>query len=259
MSPELRRGRHAFTLLEALVACVIGVVITVVTATALVSASRVLTKSSGRDAATRELHRARAALTRDLSQVRLQPDAFRSQPAPASLGGGADGDYLNFLSAVNITSGAQQPLEDGSGNPYLFVNVFYYPTIPSNHDALFGQSCTGGNNGGYDDQCAHKILLRCVEDQNPAYDPSDPGTQDVLHPGLTGLMTRPINFPKTPTRTTVGINLLTFRAQTLPGELRITLKAVSLAEARRKLALGTTSLDSSRFTLEQVFSVFPRS
>lgn len=257
MNPELRR-RRAFTLLEALVACVVGLVVTVVSASALLSASRVLTKSSGRDAATRELHRARGALTRDLSQLSLNPDYFRTDKAPASLGAGADGDYLNFLSAVNTTTGVQQALEDGSGNSYLYLNVFYYPTVPANHDALFGQSCTGGNNGGYDDQCPHKILLRCVEDQNPTYDPSDESTRDQLHPGLTGLMTQPTGFPKSMTRTTVGINLLTFRVQTLPGELRMTLKAVSLAEARRKIALGSTSLDSGPYTLEQVFSVFPK-
>ena len=257
MNPE-RRRRQAFTLLEALVACVIGVVITVITASALVSASRVLTKSSGRDAATRELFKARGALSRDLTQVSLNANNLHVDKAPASLGAGADGDYLNFLSAVNTTTGAQQPLEDGSGNPYLYLNVFYYPTVPANHDVLFGHSCTGGNNGGYDDQCAHKILLRCVEDENTTYDPTDGNTQDVLHPGLTGLMSRPTGFPKTTTRTTVGINLLTFQVQTLPGELRITLKAVSLAEARRKIALGSTSLNTGPYTLEQVFSVFPK-
>lgn len=256
MSPERRR---AFTMVELVVVTAIGAFIALIAGLALKNAARIFTNTSGRDAAMRHLLKARQVIENDLILARLSGAATAIQPAPATRGGGADGDAINFLSAVNVTSQRVETLADGSGNPYYFQNILYYPTTPTNHNALFSISCAGGNeDGGYDFQCPHKILLRRVEDQNPAFNPSDPSTQDVLLSPLLPFLTQPTNFPKTAAINTVAINLLTFRVQRQGGELLVDLRAVALADARANTNMGTVSYRNSPYTLEHRFSVFPK-
>ncbi len=249
-------NRRAFTLVETMVALALGAFIVLITGAALSNVTNIFRNTTGRDAALRDLAKARRALTLDLGQATLNQMAI--SPAPASLGGGADGDAVNFLSAFNVTSGLQATLQDGSGNAYFFQNIIYHPTVPTDHDTLFGSSCVGGNDGGYDYNCPHKMLVRVVEDQNPVYDPADSLSQDSLVPLLGPLLGRPTGFPKGLTRNTVAFNLLTFRVRSQPGELIVDLQAASIPDARRKLALGTTSLLNSSFTVQHQFSIFPK-
>jgi prepilin-type N-terminal cleavage/methylation domain-containing protein len=248
--------KRGFSLLELMVALGIGAFILFVTGVALNDVSKIFRNTSGRDEALRDLLRARRALEPDLRQASLAQLSIT--PAPGSRGGGADGDCLDTLSAVNITTGQQASQTDGSGNPYLFQNLIYYVTTPTDHDSLFAASCVGGNEGGYDYNCPHKILVRLIADENPAYEPADSSTQDQLMPGLAALLTKPTGFPKSPTRNTVAIHLLSFRVRRQNNELVVNLQAVSIPDARRKVALGSTSMLNSPYTVTHEFSVYPR-
>ncbi len=248
--------RRGFSLIELMAAMAIGGLILVMTGVALNDVSKIFRNTSGRDEALRDLMKARRALEPDLRQASSGQLAIF--PAPPSRGGGADGDAIDTLSAVNATTGQQAAQSDGSGNPYFFQNVIYYVTTPTNHDSLFSTSCVGGNVGGYDYNCPHKILVRLVADQNPAFDPSDSSTQDGLMPSLASLLVKPTGFPKSATMNTVAINLLTFRARRQNSELIIDLQAVSIPDAQRKVALGATSMLNSPFTVAHQFSVYPR-
>lgn len=261
MSPDrplyrvCRLRRAGYSLLEALVVLAMGSFFTLITVVALTSSIKVYNATSGRDTAIRELNKARRVLERDLNQASNTLSIVQSPPTH---GGGADGDAINYLSAVNVTDGSIALLPDGSGNPYFFQNIFYYITTPTNHDALFGQTCTGGNDGGYDYNCPHKILIRGVEEQNPTYDPSDDSTIETLLSPLAPFLAQPTGFPNTTARDTVAINLLTFQLRQVGNEIRVDLRAVSIADARRKVSLGNFNFNNSGFALQYIFSVFPR-
>ena len=248
--------KRGFSLVELMAALAIGGLILVMTGVALNDVAKIFRNTSGRDEALRDLLRARRSLEPDLRQASLNQLAITT--SPATRGGGADGDAIDTLSAVNATTGQQASVTDGSGNPYFFQNVIYYVTTPTNHDALFSSNCVGGNVGGYDYNCPHKILVRLVTDENPAYDPSDNTTQDTLMPGLAALLVKPTGFPKSVNFYTVAINLLTFRVRRVNSELIVDLMSVSIPDARRKVALGSTNMLNSPFTVAHQFSVYPR-
>jgi hypothetical protein len=240
--------RRALGLVEALLVLGLGTFFAVITASALSNVLKVYNNTSGRDSALRELNRARGALERDLSLA--SKDQMSIGRAPGSLGGGADGDYFQTLSAVNASTGEVAVLEDGSGNPYLFQNLVYYATVSAAHN-----SCFGGNEGGYDYNCPHKVLVRVLQDQNPTYDWR---TLDELIVPVGPLLTRPAGQPNQLARSLVAKNLLTFQVVRWGDELRVDLRAVSLSDAGRKLALGSTSLRDTGYTLNYRFSAYPR-
>ena len=248
--------RRAFSLLELCVMLALGSFITIMTVVALRNSTRVWTNTSSRDTAMRDLARARRALQTDLTEVPLAPGRMIISQVPPSLGGGADGDCIQYLSASNSTTGEMTVLTDGSSNPYFFENIYYYAVVPSNHDALFGGPCTGGNEGGYDYNCPHKVLLRGVANENPAFDPSNATTQDKLLSPLT--LSRPTGLPKGMALNTVAINLLTFQVQRQGAELLVDLRAVALADAKSRKGVGTTSFRSGGYTVTQRFSIFPK-
>lgn len=255
----MNRKRRGLSLTELVLVMAIGAVLTLVTGMALSRASKVFSLSAGRDNALRNLSRAHRALETDLSLVSLEPNHFQITTSPATHGGGADGDAIDFLSAVNITDDNHLvTLTDGSANPYSFQNVVYYITTPSNHDALFQTTCTGGNEGGYDYNCPHKVLLRSIVDQNATFDPSDPSSQDTLLTLPGSFLSRPTNFPRTATLSTVAANLLTFQIQRNGAELVVTLKAVAIQDAARRVGIGNVSFNTGPYTIEQRFSVFPK-
>jgi hypothetical protein len=255
----MNRRRRGLSLLELSLVLTLGAFLTVITGMCLRNAARVFTLTSSRDSALRNLARARNGLERDLVLVSLDPANFSIVQSPASLGGGADGDAIVYLSAVNATANNHMvALTDGSSAPYFYQNILYYITTPTNHDALFTGSCSGGNENGYDYNCPHKSLVRVVADQNPAFDPSNPATQDTLLTNLSGLMVRPLGFPRTPTQTTVATSLLTFQLRRVRGELQVDLRAVAVRDASTRQGIGTKSLRTGPYTIEQRFSVFPR-
>ncbi len=250
--------KRGFTILELIVAVTLGAFIAVISGLSLRNASKIFTNVSGRDAAVRNLIKARRILENELILVNLASNRCQIQPAPASLGGDPDGDAINFLSAVNTTTGDTQLLTDGSGSPYYFRNVFYYLSVPTNHDALFGVTCTGGSEG-YDFNCPHKILLRGVQDQNPTFDPGDSSTQDTLLAPLAASLVRPTSFPKTTALDTVAANLLHFRVRRSgTAELIVELSAVSLVDAGSKVGVGNRSFRTGPYTIQHQFSIFPK-
>ncbi|MBT9582950.1 hypothetical protein IV102_06345 [bacterium] len=253
--------RAAFSLLEVIVVTALGAFLAIITGVSLRNASKIFTSVSGRDSAQRNVLKARRHLENDLILASLGTGRFAIEQAPASLGGGggADGDAVNFLSAVNATTQEVAILDDGSGSPYYFMNVYYYITVPLNHDALFGITCTGGSEaGGYDFNCPHKVLLRGTSDQNPAYDVTNSSSQDILINPLSALLTRPTGFPKAANLFTVAANLLSFRVTRQNQELIVDLKAVAIQDARTRASIGTTSFRTSGYTITQRFSIFPK-
>jgi type II secretory pathway pseudopilin PulG len=251
--------KNAFSLLELIVVTALGAFLAIITGVSLRSASKIFTSVSGRDSAQRNVLKARRILENDLILASLGANRLAIEKTPASLGGGADGDAVNFLSAVNTTTQEVAILDDGSGSPYYFMNVYYYITVPLNHDALFGITCTGGNEaGGYDFNCPHKILLRGTSDQNPAYDVTDSASQDVLISPLSALLTRPTGFPRGANLFTVAANLLTFQVTRQNQELIVDLRAVAIQDAQTRASIGSTSFRSSGYTVTQRFSVFPK-
>ncbi|MBT9582096.1 hypothetical protein IV102_02035 [bacterium] len=254
----MNRKRLGFTLLELTVSASLGVFIAIISAVSLRSAATVFSNTSGRDTAMRTLMKARRTLEADLVKVSLAPNRLAIQPAPGSLGGGADGDAINFTSAVNATTGEMELLNDGSGGQWHFENLFFYVTVPTNHDTLFSTTCTGGNEGGYDFNCPHKVLLRGVVNQNPAVTPHDSSTEDTLLSPLNPFLTRPTGFPRSMALNTVAINLLTFQVRRQNSELLVDIRAVSLQDAASKVGIGNRSFRTGGYTIEQRFSVFPK-
>lgn len=244
--------------MELVVAVALGAFIAVIAGVSLRNASKIFTNVSGRDAAIRNLLKARRILENELILINLASNRCRIQTAPASLGGDPDGDVVNFLSAVNATTGETELLTDGSGSPYYFQNVYFYLSVPTNHDALFGTTCIGGSEG-YDFNCPHKVLLRGVQDQNPVFDPSDSSSQDALLSPLAASLTRPTGFPKTMALDTVAANLLHFRVRRSgTAELIIDLSAVSLVDAGSKIGIGNNSFRTGPYTIHHQFSIFPK-
>jgi hypothetical protein len=256
-------NRRGFSVLELAVTIALGIFIALITSAALRNAVTVFTNASGRDAATRDLMRARRALENELILASLEVGRFQIAQANESyVGKGADGDAVNFLSAVNATNGEVETLADGSFNPYYFQNVCFFPSIPTNHSTLYGSTCAGFREAGYEVGCPHKVLLRSVQNTNPDFTPTDPTTQDTLltfTPPYTGFMARPTGFPRTSTLHTLAANILTFRAQRIGGEIQIDLRAVSLQDARTKVpGFGAVSLAAGGYTIINRFSVFPK-
>jgi prepilin-type N-terminal cleavage/methylation domain-containing protein len=249
--------RRAFTLPELLVSIALGGFIAIITAVSLKGAVAVFGNTSGRDTAMRDLMRVRRALESDLPQASLAPNRFAIQPVPGSLGGGFDGDAINYTTAVNATTGEVVQLDDGTGGLWHHRNLYFYVVVPANHDTLFGATCTGGNEGNYDYNCPHKVMLRGLADQNPATTPHNASTEDALL-NLGPMLTRPTGFPSTATLQTVAINLLTFQVRRINQELLIDLRAVSLPDARSRVGIGNHSFRTGGYTIEHRFSIFPK-
>ena len=248
--------RRGLSLLELTLVLSLGVFIVVATGLSLRNAVKVWINTSGRDLALREIFKAQAALSRDLVTASSAPQRFQIVNCPASLGGGADGQALHWVSPVNSTSGEMVTLNDGSRSPYFFRNIFYYVSVPTDYANLFAATCSGGNEGGFDYNCPFKILIRGEEDENPAFDPSNPSSQDQLIPALTPLLVRPTGFPRSTQRKTIAINLLSLQATQIGNEIAIHLWAVSIQDARSRTALGTTSYRQGGYTVQTRFSVF---
>ena len=225
--------------------------------------------SSGSDTAMREMRKVRATLERDL--VLSRPGLVgRAQVADHTGGGGKDGEALWFLSPVDPTTGQIARKTDGS--PMWMRNILYYLVVPANHDATFGMHCNGGvGPGGYDDRCPHKLLVRKVIDAGGATIAADEATEETLLADPTPYLTQPAGYDVSGL-TEAGVedvrivanSLLMFSSATAPPpaaagpEVAVDLRAMSVAEARREIQVGTDPGATSRFTLQSPFSVFLR-
>lgn len=246
-------GRNrAFSITELIVAVGIFAILMVVGSMALMSTGRIWRATAGRDTAIREVEKARQALERDLELTSAREPFLWRTEVPASLSaGGYDGDAINFLSAVDPAVG--QATYGNDGSVFWMRNVTYYLVVPSGHT-----ECAGHRDGqSYDDACPHKVLLRQVTDHPPASNPVDPLTMETLLPVGTSFP-RPATLPMTPTLRTVAINLLTFRTSLGVGGVNLDVRAVAIADAQRSLSIGATPLGTGKFTLQEVFNVYPK-
>jgi hypothetical protein len=217
--------------------------------------SRVWTRVSGTSTFQLELRKAQRALHDELSRGAFSE--IRTRRTPASLaGGGFDGDAVWMLSARDPVTG--QFMRKTDGTPFWQRNVIFYPAVPLN------DPCPGGADAdGYDDRCPHKVLVEKVVDRNPATVPGDESSEEtLLTPAeVVAHLTRP-NGSSVQGGSLRAQGLLTCRLQLAPRpeyprEVRVDLRAVSVVEARKKVALGTAPLGSGPYTTQNLFSAFP--
>jgi len=216
---------------------------------------------NGADRAQREMRRARATLERDL--ILANSGQIGRSRMPDYLGGGGDtGESLWFLSPVDPASGQTVLREDGK--PCWQRNILYYITIPLNHDQLFGMHCQGGmGSNGFDDRCPHKVLVRRVIDSGHAT--VDEATQETLLAGsaIGAYLVRPMNL-QFPQGKLVATGLLHFSTlsgpppASIPTEIFVDLRSLSLEEAQRHARVGLDSFFGSRFESRAPFSVYLR-
>lgn len=182
----------------------------------------------------------------------------------SSLTAAPDGQALWFLSNLDNTGKARF---DATGAPFWCKTVLYYIVVPNGHGSLFGFDCAGGAGpGGFDDRCPHKVIIRKEIDFAPSTNFADSASLETLPAAasITPYLTRPngykMNFaePGLLSAQLVGRNFLTFElTSSMPNTITITTRAVSIARARTKLALGSTSLYDSPFTYNFALTVIP--
>lgn len=251
-------NRRGYSLLEVCITCALFSLMAVLGFLSMRQSGKVLAISSGRDKATAQLMKARHTLVRDLEMASPLPSCMRISPSPASLGGGADGDGLLFLSAVDPATGAFQ-CDAGQASPFWMRNVLYYLTVPNNYASTLGYSMSGGSVAGYDFSIPVKQLVRVVSDENAGNNPAVASTEDTLLASATALMTRPATVFSSPDRQTVANGLLGFRCNLVGSALQVDLWAVSFEEAARAQGFNPAlSYREGRYTVQHRFLVYPK-
>lgn len=225
----------------------------------------VLQGTNSRDSAEQNLMKASTAVFRDLSLA--SPSLLARTRVAPSLGGGDDGEALWFLSPIDPVSGEMVFHSDDS-SPVWQRNVLYYITVPLGHDAQFAQTCAGtAGPGNFDQACPHKVLIRKVIDSGAPTVATDESTEESLLSDVSTYLTRPNGYNVSGIQESgveevriISTEMLSFR--TFPGitpqEIRVTLNAVPILEARREVALGTTPLHDHPLNKVREFSVFLR-
>lgn len=221
-----------------------------------------------------QLNRAETFLKRDLKRTRFSEVRTTTIAGPPAA---IQGDAIWFLSAQDPDPNSDEFIRTPfTGQPVWQTNVVYYLRQPSNHDTLFGQSCGGADaGGGYDAGCPHKFLIR-LEVDNTAQAPLDDRTnpEQLLNSGqINGLClasngydTSNLTTPASVISAQIVANRLLFFRTTVgvpasPGTMpavRVELKSLQVAEARREITIGSTNLAGSRFTLEREMRVLPQ-
>jgi hypothetical protein len=216
------------------------------------------------------LRKAQYELERDL--LRAPRGEIAMADVPDQLGGGGkSGRAIAFRTAMSPGTG--QFCQKPDGTPFWQANIIYYLAVPSGHDGLVGQSCDGGAGPeGYDDRCPHKVLIRKVIDVDPPTAPDSPlADEEQPLTDLAQYLTQPATLdlssmesePSVVDVKLVAQPLLWFGARLnpsgmLPGEVEIDLRSVMLADAQKKVNLGSTPLADDPLALQQVFNVVPQ-
>ncbi len=254
------------TIPEMLIAMTLFVGMMVAVDALLNQGMRVWHRTSGSESAALQIKRAQRYLERDLLEANYAKS--RTGLVPAHLGGGGkDGSALWFLSARGPDG---KLMHSVMGPPTYQRNVLYYLVVPAGHT-----SCAGISGADQmDEACPHKLLIRKVIDSGlPTPGPDPLASLEVLLAAdqVTAYLTQPAGHnvsammaePGVQQVEVVASDLLTFQVKKGPEpgvvrEIQIDLKAVSLEDARREVQVGAVSLARGRYTLEQLFSVFPR-
>lgn len=258
-----------FTLLELVVSFAVFVLAMGLLASILISSKALLTEVGGNADATQKIKKIFLAVNRELratSYLWVKTDKMANMPGP-----GSAGDALWFLSSVDPKNGDVSARGD-NGRPRWQRNVIYYPSVPTDHDSLYGIHCAGGADvEGYDLHCPHKVLIRKVVDSGPVSTYNDPDRVEEIIPesGINTYLNAPVGFTVptigqgTEQAQAVCPGILSFRAEKLastplePEQIKIRLKVTNLEELGKKTALGTASLESAPQTESLEFCVFP--
>ncbi len=236
-------------------------------AQAVREASSIWRRSTGESTARLALRRCQNRLTSDLNSASFAASA--TGPGAVQLpSGGRNGDAVWCLSAIDPASGLY--MRKANGNPFYQANVLYYLAVPTQHDQLYGQSCAGFRDAaGYDQGCPHKVLIRKVIDFGSATVPSDESTEEALmtQASLVGYLTHPASLNVSSMMSEPGVrqvqlastSLLCLRATRsgVTGTRTFDLDAssLSLLDAQRHLAVGSSDLSDTAYTNRSVFAV----
>jgi hypothetical protein len=266
MRVNKRARGHSLLEMTVAVACYSAIII--ITMMLFRGAQDVFRRVSSNDRAARELRQAHVNISRDLCLSTPTGVAMTN----VTVGGfGVVGQALWFRSPYNPKE--QKIARKPDGSALYQRNVLYYMTVPVNHDALYGQSCspTAGP-GNWNDRCPHKMLIRKVIDTGTPSTTIDQSAEEPLIPNISGYLSRPTGTTipgeaGVEERRVISQLLLHFSAvrspapNNFPREVAIDLRAVSIDEAKRIAKVGYDSFMSpARSTLvqESPFSVFLR-
>lgn len=264
--------RRGFSLLEAVISLAVFSVLTVLLGLALIQSQKVWRELTGAAESDSQLKRVGISLRRELSAASFVNCS--NTTVPAHLAGGAfDGDAIWFLSNVDSTTG--QAFRKADGTPFWQHNVIYYLIVPGNHTGLYGFTCNGGvGPGGYDDRCPHKVLVR-KEVDNPlggSTNPTVETTEDTLLTSAqigtyltqtnqfsTAGMTGEAGFLRAHVvaRALLMLNFRIGSNPSVPNQILVDARTVSIVQARKEVALGTASLATGRYTTQWDFSILP--
>jgi len=246
----LSRRLRAFSLLEVLFAISFFSMFSMVLFFALQNTSKVWQRTSARDAALRQIVRARSFLSRDLQNGSGRPNQSASTRVGPSLGAGWDGDALTILSCEdNATPWSIST----TGASVLTRELTYSLFVPTNVNARYGGTFPGLSDGaGYEDGCPYKWLIRRID---PVPAPAPPNPEAAVPSNWTTiLLSRPSSMTSTAT-TQVVATLHSFRILSAGPQWEFELRACAVDEARRKISLGSSLLGNSPYMLVQRFSV----
>ncbi|GMU57018.1 MAG: hypothetical protein AMXMBFR33_61640 [Candidatus Xenobia bacterium] len=208
----------------------------------------------------RSLRQAENVLLTDLKQTssaRLNFKKISSSPG--------NGDVLWFLSAQDpaaVGPNSEKFVRTTEAEPDWQRTILYYCIRPSNHNTLAGFACGIDANPNGDAFCPHKFLIRKVINL-----PATPET--LMAPGaVDAYTTAPAGFdinsfagePGLESARIISDKFLWFEANRAAGSRLVTvdMRSFRLAEARRKISVGSNSLLNSRFTVHHQLRVLPQ-
>ncbi|MBS2034469.1 type II secretion system protein [bacterium] len=240
----MRSSQRAFTIVELTLACSIFALVSILMVTAFRDVGDIWRKAGGKDEAMRNILKAKASLQRDLANSGSKANQWAVAAVPPHLPPGKDSDALTFLSSDAGTSGANWSVQ-ADGSPNFASQITYYGVIPNRPNPGGNTVVAGAADAqGYEQQHPFKWLVRRV----------DPASS-TINSGWTSWLTQPTTYALGPNQQVVCDQLLQLRVIRGAPMWIIELRAVSVAEARRKLALGNVPLSQGPFTVAQQFSV----
>lgn len=251
----MRRGKQkrAFSVLEVTICSAIFCALSVLMFTALKEVAGVWQRSSGREMALGKILRAKARLSRDLSNSSGKAGQWATTTVGPNLGSGHDGDALTFLSADNGTSAGNWTIDPNTGEAQLASQITYYCVIPNTNNR-WGINVSPGapDPRGYEQQHPFKWLIRRV-------DPVIPGNPPSIDPGWTAWLTRPTQMIQTPQIQVVADDLLTFRMMPPPApKWSFEISAIAIQEAAREIAVGQVPLRDVKFKITEFITITPQ-
>ena len=261
-------GRKGFTLVEVLIAMVVGGLLLTFGYALLDMAGKAYHQVSGHEDGELQMKKLSRQLQRDLTGSTSDSIVTAQVPDPV----GFAGDAVSCMSVQAGVDARGLACTKEGGDPYWQRNIVYYVARP------LGDTCAGGADAdGYEDMCPHKVAIRKVIDTGdptvplPAGDPANDIEEPL--PGLSDYLTRPAaDYALTPMYSepgnvtsveVVAVNLLTMRVRRNPdpnvlGEVQIELRTFNQQGAQHTVNIGTTLLSGQDKRQTHIISCFPR-